>query len=293
MTVASLATMTHVVPSIRAIPVTIPAPGASSSYRPPAARGLSSRKARARIDQAIDALADRELAALDVAFDGPVIATGATTGHGLLPSAEVVDQGGHRLMVRARLRGVRVEPAAQDDHGREDSPAGTGRRSLSSGGHADAPPRPGHRRRRPRRRHRRSRRRVFHRRRRRDRPARHGDDAWRQLLRPAVRVDGRTSSATVASTRPPSRRTTSGPCRRSRSRPSMRRSSSPISPSSGATRSPGSARSTSTARRSSTSSARPTGVERIESCEIEVDLGLPLFVAVATALGAFVPLPVT
>lgn len=37
----------------------------------------------------------------------------------------------------------------------------------------------------------------------------------------------------------------------------------------------------------------PTGVERIASCEVDVDLGLPLFVAVATALGAYIPLPLT
>lgn len=37
----------------------------------------------------------------------------------------------------------------------------------------------------------------------------------------------------------------------------------------------------------------PTGVERIESCQTEVDLGSPLFVAVANALASFVPLPVT
>ena len=37
----------------------------------------------------------------------------------------------------------------------------------------------------------------------------------------------------------------------------------------------------------------PSGTERIASCEVEVDYGLPLFVAVSTALGPFVPLPVT
>jgi hypothetical protein len=37
----------------------------------------------------------------------------------------------------------------------------------------------------------------------------------------------------------------------------------------------------------------PSGVERIASCEVDIDLGSPLFVAVATALAPFVPLPVT
>lgn len=35
----------------------------------------------------------------------------------------------------------------------------------------------------------------------------------------------------------------------------------------------------------------PGGVERIATCEVDVDFGLPLFVAVTTALGPFVPLP--
>lgn len=34
-----------------------------------------------------------------------------------------------------------------------------------------------------------------------------------------------------------------------------------------------------------------TGVERISTCEVEVDLGGPLFVAVATALARFIALP--
>jgi len=34
----------------------------------------------------------------------------------------------------------------------------------------------------------------------------------------------------------------------------------------------------------------PGGVQRIATCEVDVDFGLPLFVAVSTALGPFVPL---
>ena len=37
----------------------------------------------------------------------------------------------------------------------------------------------------------------------------------------------------------------------------------------------------------------PAGPERLASCEVEIDYGLPLFVAVANALGPFVPLPLT
>ena len=39
--------------------------------------------------------------------------------------------------------------------------------------------------------------------------------------------------------------------------------------------------------------ATPTGPQRIATCEVEVDFGLPVFVAVATALGPFIPLPTT
>jgi len=39
--------------------------------------------------------------------------------------------------------------------------------------------------------------------------------------------------------------------------------------------------------------AAPSGPQRIASCEVDIDEGLPLFVAVATALGPWVPLPVT
>jgi hypothetical protein len=37
----------------------------------------------------------------------------------------------------------------------------------------------------------------------------------------------------------------------------------------------------------------PGGTERVSTCEVAVDYGSPLFVAVATALGPFVPLPTT
>jgi hypothetical protein len=37
----------------------------------------------------------------------------------------------------------------------------------------------------------------------------------------------------------------------------------------------------------------PGGVERISTCEVQVDFGLPVFVAVSAALGPFIPLPTT
>ena len=39
--------------------------------------------------------------------------------------------------------------------------------------------------------------------------------------------------------------------------------------------------------------AAPTGTQRIATCEVAVDYGSPLFVAVSVALGPFVPLPTT
>jgi hypothetical protein len=37
----------------------------------------------------------------------------------------------------------------------------------------------------------------------------------------------------------------------------------------------------------------PGGTQRIATCEVEVDYGSPLFVAVSAALGPFIPLPTT
>jgi hypothetical protein len=39
--------------------------------------------------------------------------------------------------------------------------------------------------------------------------------------------------------------------------------------------------------------ATATGTVSLASCEVELDLGQPVFVAVATALGPFIPLPTT
>lgn len=36
-----------------------------------------------------------------------------------------------------------------------------------------------------------------------------------------------------------------------------------------------------------------TGLQRIASCEVDIDLGAPLFQAVANALGSYIPLPLT
>ena len=37
----------------------------------------------------------------------------------------------------------------------------------------------------------------------------------------------------------------------------------------------------------------PGGPQRVATCEVQVDFGLPLFVAISTALGPFIPIPTT
>jgi hypothetical protein len=39
--------------------------------------------------------------------------------------------------------------------------------------------------------------------------------------------------------------------------------------------------------------AAPGGIQRVASCELDIDWGHPLFIAVGTALGAWIPLPLT
>ena len=86
MTVASLATTTQVVPSIRPIPVTIPARGRVVVVEAGGGQRAQLEEGRARVEQALDALADRQLAALPVALDRAVVATGAATGDDGLPA---------------------------------------------------------------------------------------------------------------------------------------------------------------------------------------------------------------
>ena len=75
------------------------------------------QEGRAGVEQAVDALADGQLAAFAVALDRAVVAAGAAIRKLRLAPPELVDEGGHRVMVRARLRCGRVEPAAEDGHG--------------------------------------------------------------------------------------------------------------------------------------------------------------------------------
>ena len=69
LTVASLATMSTSRPETRPMPVTMPAPGASSSYMPQAASGESSRNGEPGSMQPFDPLSDRKLSLLAVTLE--------------------------------------------------------------------------------------------------------------------------------------------------------------------------------------------------------------------------------
>ena len=90
---------------------------------------------RARVEEAVDPLADRQLAALAVAGDRAVVAAGAAARDGRLARAQVGDEGRHRVVVGARLGGGGIEPAAQDGHGPMIGRGTIGDR-VPSGGHA-------------------------------------------------------------------------------------------------------------------------------------------------------------
>ncbi len=75
---------------------------------------------RPGIEKAIDAVADRQLAAFPVAGDGPLVAAGAAVGEGRLARPKLGDELGHDGLVGASLLAGRVEPAAQDGHGHDD-----------------------------------------------------------------------------------------------------------------------------------------------------------------------------
>ncbi len=92
MTVASLATTTHSRPLIRPMPVTMPALGTAS--RPSLAPYIPVRRQRAeleeraaRVEQAVDPVADQQLAAVGVLGPGLVAATSPHHGE---PLAELV-----------------------------------------------------------------------------------------------------------------------------------------------------------------------------------------------------------
>ncbi len=78
---------------------------------------------RPGIDQPVDAIADRQLAAFPMTLDGCVIAAGSPIGELRLASPQLFDERRHRVVVRARLRRARVQPTAQHGHGPDDRSA--------------------------------------------------------------------------------------------------------------------------------------------------------------------------
>ena len=86
------------------MPVTSPAPGASPSYMSHAASGDSSRNGEPGIEQRVDALANRQLALLAVAFEVARAAALARRGHAL---AQLGDERGHPGVVRRETQGSR------------------------------------------------------------------------------------------------------------------------------------------------------------------------------------------
>ena len=199
-----------------------------------------------------------------------------------LAGAQVIDEGGHRVVVGARLGGGRVEPAAQDGHGADDRSRTGGTRRASVRRPCRSVPRPlplvaG----RPRR----GRRLLTRRRWRRCCPPR--PLAARRRSRPAAASVRRaraarrwSSSATAGSTRRRHGRRRLGTvppeCWRPWTRPSRRPTSTRSAPAVHR----GVPGRTSTARRSIYEFGAPSGVERIASCETEIDPRHPLFAAV-------------
>ena len=92
---------------------------------------------RARVEQAVDPLADRELAALAVARDRALVAAGAAARDGRLARPQVRDERRHRIVVGARLGGRGIEPAAQDGHAAMIGRAPAGRPGRGLDGSAD------------------------------------------------------------------------------------------------------------------------------------------------------------
>ena len=120
-TVASFATTTHSMPSMMPMPVTMPRPGVAV-VEAVGGKGRQLEEGGARVDEALDALADRELAALAVAGDRAIVATGAPGGEARGAIAKLGHELAHRGCVRAERVGARVEGGAEDGHGARLSP---------------------------------------------------------------------------------------------------------------------------------------------------------------------------
>ena len=97
------------------MPVTRPAPGASSSYMSQAASGESSRKGEPGIEQRVDPLAHRQLALFAMPLE--VRARRRPGGTRSSRSRSCFDEAGHPLAVRGELRGVGPDVASRTSIG--------------------------------------------------------------------------------------------------------------------------------------------------------------------------------
>ena len=78
---------------------------------------------RPGVEEVVDPLANRQLAALSMPGDGPVVAARAALAHGRGPGAQVRHELGHPLDVRAGIVARGIDARSQDRHGSEDSHA--------------------------------------------------------------------------------------------------------------------------------------------------------------------------
>ena len=246
--------------------------------------GRQLEEGRAWVEQALDALADRELASLAVALDRVVVTARTAIRDRRLACTQVLDKGGHRLMVGAHIVGRGVESAAQDGHA---AMIGRDRRELD-GAH-----------RRPR-------------------------DMRALLTGILVVVLAGCGGAAVTASGPLMTVETrggecfAGPCGMTvvlERDGSVHSAAKPPNALGAVT--PEQLQTLSTLIATTDFAvirarpftgecptafdgqelvfvfAAPSGPQRIATCEVEVDFGLPVFVAVSSALGPFIPLPTT
>ena len=114
LTVASLATITTSRPRDAPMPVTMPAPGRVAVVEAVGGQRRELEERRARIEQAVDALADRQLALLAVACVRGWTAAGLRHRE---PLAQLGDQRGHARRVLSKLVGVGASLALHHVHG--------------------------------------------------------------------------------------------------------------------------------------------------------------------------------
>ena len=115
-TVASLATITHVVPLDPADAGDDAGAGRLVVVHAVRRERAAARERRSRVEQPVDALADGQLAALAVAGDRALVATGAPLADRRGLRAQLVDKRLHARAVRTCLFAVCFNPRRQHRH---------------------------------------------------------------------------------------------------------------------------------------------------------------------------------